>query len=155
MDLPTSNSGKQPSSIDNRRTKIYKKYTFKELQRCGIGKFKVLYYLLHTTSLENYKRHFDQCSTFKAIQAVNLSKKEERCKFSAHQATSMSPIVCYYNTESKLVPTTIYENATHKHEILSYKYMILDRTTNKHIFKIETGGPNLAENSIKIYVLIT
>ena len=127
--------------IINIRSKKYKPEQLKNSKFCTI--------CFHRTSLKNYKRHFDQCSTFKAFQRVNLPDEGATYKFNAHQATSMSPIVCYYDTESKLVPSSIYKNATHEHQILSYMYTIVDRCSNKRVFKIETGGDNLAENLIK------
>ena len=61
----------------------------------------------------------------------------------------MRPFVCYYDTESKLTSNNDIKNATHKHEIVSYKYIIVDKDNVVKARKIETGGNGLGERMIK------
>ena len=59
-----------------------------------------------------------------------------------------TPFVWYFDKESVLLPNTDVKNSTHRHDIVSYKYVIVDKNSNIVAHKLETGGKNLGRRMI-------
>ena len=98
---------------------------------------------------KKYDRHYIQCVSFKGTPRIILPNDGKKYKFNAVHALEMAPFVCFYDTESKLVRNSDIANAIHKHQIVSYKYIILDTKNKVRAKKIETDTDNLGENMIK------
>ena len=58
------------------------------------------------------------------------------------------PFVCCFDTESVLIPNNDVKNSTHRHDIVSYKYVIVHKDSNIAASKLETGGKNLGRRMI-------
>ena len=95
-----------------------------------------------------YERHFKQCYNFKSVHKVIMPKEGSKFKFTAHDATVQVPLVAYFDTESKLVPSSEIPNAYNKHELISYMYVILNDKGDLKAIRKQTGGENLGRDFI-------
>ena len=98
-------------------------------------------------------RHFDQCHSFKDIPNVILPKERKTFKFNAIHAREKAPFVCYFDTGSLLLPNTDVKNPTHTHDIVSYKYLLVDEegkiVANKREKGAEILGCRMIDNITK------
>ena len=97
----------------------------------------------------NYPRHYKQCKEFKGTPNIIIPQKGQKFKFTAIHALEKAPFVCYYDCESKLTDNKDIKNSEHRHEILSYKYIIVDVNDKVRAKRIETGGEKLSEKMLK------
>ena len=58
---------------------------------------------------------------------IFLSKEGNTFKFTALHARDKAPLICYFDTESKLTPSNDIKNAVHKHETKSCNYVLVDK----------------------------
>ena len=77
-----------------------------------------------------------------------LPPKGKTYRFQSRHAPELAPLFCYYDTESKLIECEDGSSNLHKHEVIAYRYAIIDKDVENWVQEHETDRENLGERMI-------